>query len=198
MQKIIGFLKKFSKKIQYNAPVTLTFALLSLFALILNGVTGGAANRLLFSVYKSSVGDPLTYVRVFTHVLGHANYEHYSGNFLMILVIGPLLEEKYGSRKMLLTMAATAFITGIIAMAFINGALLGASGVVFMLILLSSFVNLEKGRVPVTLLLVVVVFLGNEIASGLFKHDNVSQLTHVAGGLCGALVGFALNKKKLT
>ena len=33
--------------------------------------------------------DPLTYVRFFTHVLGHSGYSHYMGNMLLLLLVGP-------------------------------------------------------------------------------------------------------------
>ena len=91
-------------RLQYNAPVTITFALLSLFALLLGRLTDGWTNTYLFSVWRSSLSDILTYPRFFLHVLGHADYNHYIGNMMMILVVGPGLEEKYG-RQSLITAA---------------------------------------------------------------------------------------------
>ncbi len=73
--------------IRFNAPVILTFALLSLLALLLGNWTDGAATYQYFSVYRSSLSDPLTYVRFFGHVLGHADYEHYMGKMLLILLV---------------------------------------------------------------------------------------------------------------
>jgi membrane associated rhomboid family serine protease len=93
--------------IRFNSPVVLCFALLSLLALLLGDVTGGAATTRFFCVYRSSLADPLTYLRLFTHVLGHAGYSHYMGNMLLLLLVGPPLEEKYGSRTLLLTIAVT-------------------------------------------------------------------------------------------
>jgi len=185
------------KKIQYNSPVILSFALLSFVALVIGGANDMFLTNLLFSVHRSPASDPLTYIRLFGHVLGHANFDHYLGNFLIILLIGPLLEEKYGSKNMLLMILATAFITGILNMAFSPYNLRGASGVAFMLILLSSFVNLEKGRIPATFILVVIVFLGREIRDGLIIHDNISRITHIIGGVFGMFVGCLLNREKL-
>ena len=113
---------RFLKRIQYNSPVVLTFAGVSLIALILGYVTGGAVNTLLFSVYRSSPLNPLTYVRLFCHVLGHANYQHYIGNMLMILVIGPVLEEKYGSRSLLRAILITAVVSGLVQIIFFPSA----------------------------------------------------------------------------
>ena len=83
-------------RIRYNAPVVLTFALLALAALALGWLTRGWTTLHLFSVYRAPLTDPLTYVRMVGHVLGHADYAHYMGNMMLLLVVGPPLEEKYG------------------------------------------------------------------------------------------------------
>ena len=184
-------------RIQYNSPVVITFSILSFLALVSNVLTEGAANYLLFSVYKSSFTDPLAYFRIFGHVFGHVSLEHYFNNFVLLLVIGPMLEEKYGWLNMLITMVATAFVTGALYLTIFDKALLGASGIVFMFILLSSFVNLQKGKIPLTLILVITIFLGREIWSSVNIDDNVSRIAHIAGGLCGAVLGFFMNKDEL-
>ena len=181
--------------IRFNAPVILTFALLSLLALLLGNWTNGAATHQYFSVYRSSLSDPLTYVRFIGHVLGHADYEHYMGNMLLLLLVGPGLEEKYGSGTMVWMILVTALVTGLVHFVFFPGsALLGASGVVFMMIVLSSFTAMRRGEIPVTLILVVIFYLGGEIMDGLFKKDNISQITHIVGGLCGLLFGFTVRR----
>jgi membrane associated rhomboid family serine protease len=181
--------------IQYNAPVVLTFALLSLLATVLGMVSGSAVTQLLFCVYRSPITDPLTWVRLFTYVLGHADLSHYVNNMMLFLLLGPIIEEKYGSLPLLGMMASTALITaGVNLLLFPNNALLGASGLVFMLIVLSSIVRLEEGRIPLTMLLVVVIFLGQELYNGITIHDNISQLTHILGGVCGFVFGWALHR----
>ena len=181
--------------IRFNAPVILTFALLSLLALLLGNWTNGAATHQYFSVYRSSLSDPLTYVRFIGHVLGHADYEHYMGNMLLLLLVGPGLEEKYGSGTMVWMILVTALVTGLVHFVFFPGsALLGASGVVFMMIVLSSFTAMRRGEIPVTMILVVIFYLGGEIMDGLFKKDNISQITHIVGGLCGLIFGFTVRR----
>ena len=156
-------MKRFA--IRFNAPVVLSFAIISLLVLVLDSVTGGASTARLFCVYRAPLTDPLTYVRFFTHVLGHSGYSHYMGNMLLLLLVGPGLEEKYGSRNLLLTIVITAFATGLVQfLLFPHSALLGASGVVFMMIVLSSFTEMKKGGIPLTMLLVVALYLGSEIA----------------------------------
>lgn len=181
------------KRIQYNSPVVLTFALLSLAVLIINELTKGLSNQLLFSVYRSSLKDPLTYPRFFLHVLGHGSYSHYINNMLLLLVIGPPLEEKYKSKALLLAIAATAFISGAAQWIFFPGtAVLGASGIVFMMIVMSSFAGMKNGRLPVTLIFVLVFYIGKEVVDGLLTKDNISQFGHIVGGVCGAFIGFKL------
>lgn len=178
------------KRIKYNSPVVLTFTFLSFLVLILGYITRMESTYLLFSVYRSGLTDFFFYIRLFGHVLGHADLEHFFNNFLIILLIGPMLEEKYGSKSMVIMILITAAVTGIINVLFFNTILLGASGIVFMMILLGSFVNIERGRIPLTFILVVVIFIGREVVEGLFVQDNVSQLTHIVGGICGAFFGF--------
>ena len=181
------------KKISYNSPVILTFTFISLAALILNYITHRASNMLLFCVYRDSLLNPLFYLRLFTHVIGHADINHFVGNFTLILVIGPILEEKYGSRQLLILMAITAFATGIINVIFFpNVALLGASGIAFMLIILASFANKESGKIPLTFILVAAVYLGGEIMDMVFAEDNISQMAHLLGGICGGAAGHLL------
>jgi len=184
-------------KISFNSPVILGFTLICLAALILNTITGGLANRMIFSVYRSSMLNPLTYIRFIGHIFGHSGWQHFIGNIMLILVIGPLLEEKYGFRNILAVILSTALITGIIHfMFFPHTMLLGASGVVFALILLSSFVSIKEGEIPMTFILVTVIYIGQQIFEGIFVNDNISNLTHIIGGITGAGMGYALNKRK--
>lgn len=183
--------------IRFNAPVVLLFALLSLLVLLLDGWTGGVSTTRFFCVYRSSLADPLTYVRFFGHVLGHSGYSHYMNNMLLLLLVGPGLEEKYGSRNLLMTILITALVTGLVQFIFFPGtALLGASGVVFMMIVLNSFTEMRRGGIPLTMLLVVALYLGNEVVAGLSESDNISQMTHIVGGLCGVVFGFSLARAK--
>ena len=181
--------------IQYNSPVVLSFALLSLAALLLGRLTGGWTTHTLFCVYRAPLTDPFTYIRMVGHVLGHAGYAHYISNMTLLLVIGPPLEEKYGSGRLLGCILFTALVSGLVQFLFFPAsALLGASGIVFMMIVLSSLAGMREGAIPLTLILVVFIYLGGEIVDAVTLQDNVSHLTHILGGLCGAGLGFAMKR----
>lgn len=185
-------------RVSFNAPVILGFTIICFVALILAQFTGGWTNNLLFSVYHSSLLDPFTYIRFIGHVFGHVSWEHFIGNIMLILVVGPLLEEKYGSANMIFVILATALITGMVNYIFFpHIQLLGASGVVFALILLSSFTSIKEGEIPLTFILVAIIYIGQQVYAGLFIQDNVANLTHILGGFVGAVLGFVMNKNKM-
>ncbi len=187
-------MKKF--KITFNSPVVLGFIFISLAVLLLGFVTLGKSNELLFMTYHSTLTNPLTYVRFFTHVLGHSGWEHYIGNAAYILLLGPMLEEKYGSKRIVQVIVITALVTGLMNyFLFPQVALCGASGVVFAFILLTSFTSFKNGEIPLTFILVAVIFLGQQVYEGVFLQDNISNLSHVVGGIIGSVAGYNLNKK---
>lgn len=178
----------------FNAPAILCFALLSLAALGLSALTGGASNTMVFSVYRSSFLNPMTYVRLLCHMLGHSSFSHYVGNMALILALGPIVEERYGSLRLLLMFAITAVVSGLFHIFFGSGMLMGASGIVYMLIFLASTSGSRSGEIPLTLVAVSVLYLTQEILGGLFTLDNISQLSHIVGGVCGAVMGLFLHK----
>ena len=184
-------------RLSFNAPATLTFVALCVAARLIGMLTGGAADRAVFSVYRSSLLDPLTYVRCVAHVLGHAGWDHLLGNMMYILILGPMIEEKYGTKNVVIVILTTAAVTGVIHMLFFpRTILLGASGVVFALILMSSVTVREDRTIPVTFILVALLYLGQQVWQGITVKDNVSQITHVAGGAVGSVMGFLLSRRQ--
>lgn len=184
------------KKLSYNSPVILTYVLICTGALIANGLCGGWLNNtLLISYGHPSLLDPLTYPRLFLHVFGHSGVSHLANNMIMMLLLGPVVEEKYGSGNLIIMIATTALVTGVLNGLLFSTGIIGASGIVFMLIILSAFTNMKKGEIPITLILVVVIYLGQEVYSALFVADNVSQFAHLAGGISGLIFGWIYHKK---
>ena len=182
-------------KISINSPVVLGFSAICLIALVLSIVTKETTNKLLFMTYHSSLTNPLTYLRFFTHVFGHSGMEHFMGNITYILLLGPLLEEKYGSKLLIHSIVITALITGVVNyVIFPDIALCGASGVVFTFILLSSFTGFKDREIPLTFILVAVIFIGQQVYEGIMVQDNISNLSHVLGGVVGSVMGYLLNK----
>jgi membrane associated rhomboid family serine protease len=198
-------------RISYNAPVVLTFTFICTIITALDTTVfgiGGAVNRPgslcsnFFCVYPfgspyMSSYDPFMYFRLFSHAMGHGGWAHLTGNFTIILLLGPILEEKYGSRPLLTMMFVTALVTGILNATMFTNGLLGASGIVFMMIILSSYTNAKQGTIPLSFVLVAILFLGKEIYGAMFVHDGVSQFAHIIGGIAGGLFAFAIANQKV-
>ena len=184
-------------KITINAPVTLAMVLLCFIATLLGIITSGKSTQLLFMTYHSSLKNPMTYVRFLTHIFGHADWRHFIGNASYLLLLGPMLEEKYGTKAILEVIGITAIFTSVLNyILFWNIGLCGASGVVFAFIVLASFTGFNEGEIPLTFILVVIIFIGQQVYEGIMIQDNISNMAHIVGGIVGAGVGYGLNKRK--
>lgn len=185
-----------SIRITFNSPVILWFAIISFIVLIAGIFTSGASTQAYFMTYHSSLASPWTYVRFFTHVLGHVGWEHYLSNMMYLLLLGPLLEEKYGSRRIIFVILITALATSLANyFLFPRVALCGASGVCFAFILLASFTGFRERTIPLTFILVAVIYLGQQVYQGIFIEDNISNMAHIVGGLVGSIAGYVLNRR---
>ena len=183
-------------KISYNAPITLTFVIICFVATILGVITRDAVTRVLFMTYRDSLANPMTYLRLFTHIFGHSGWSHFIGNASYLLLLGPMLEEKYGAKGILMVIGITSIVTALVNfILFPNTGLCGASGVVFAFILLASFTGFKEGELPMTFILVAIIFLGQQVVEGVALRDNISNMAHIVGGIVGAAFGYFLNKK---
>ena len=181
-------------RITYNSPVILTLALAAIAVHAIDILTPGNLSSAYFALPgRFQWGDPVDWIRLFTWPFGHADWSHLAGNLLMVLVIGPLIEEKHGTSLLLEMVLITTVATAVLNILLFHTGLKGMSGLVFMLIILASVTNLKDGRIPLTFLLVAGLFLGREVMDA-FQSDRVSQFAHILGGICGSLFGFLAPK----
>jgi len=189
-------------RITYNAPVVLTLALACFVVYLLPGSFEDPkldphALRTWFISYPK-LGEPYgarSYVGLFTHILGHANWQHLIGNLMMVLLIGPILEERHGSLSLLGMILVCAVVSGLFT-AFMGGMSIGASGIVFMMIILASTANIRGGDIPLTFIAIAILYLGGELYNAATAHDNVDHIGHLIGGAVGAVFGFFSAKPK--
>ena len=178
-------------KFDYNSVVILTYLFISLGACFLNFITQGFTNKLLFTSYRSSIFNSLTYVRLFTHSIGHQDLNHLIHNFLFILLVGPMIEEKYGSINLIVMFLITSLVIGLFNTIISNYIITGASGNVYMLIVLSSFSNITEGKIPLTLILILIFYVISEIRDSVIgANKGVYHGGHLLGALCGIAFGF--------
>lgn len=165
-------------------------------ATLLGVLSNGRITKIIFMTYHSSLMKPMTYIRFVTHVFGHEGWTHFIGNASYLLLLGPMLEEKHGSKELIEVIGITALVTGVVNyIFFVNIGLCGASGVVFAFIVLTSFTGFREGEIPLTFLLVAAIFIGQQIYEGISMQDNISNMAHIMGGVIGAIMGYSLNRK---
>ena len=182
-------------KITFNAPVTLGFVIMCFIATLLGVISNGRITQSVFMTYHTSLTSPMTYVRFVTHIFGHSGWSHFIGNASYLLLLGPMLEEKHGSKELIEVIGITAVITGIVNYIFFwNVGLCGASGVVFAFIILASFAGFREGEIPLTFVL-AVIFIGQQVYEGIAVQNDISNMAHIVGGIVGAVLGYLLNKK---
>jgi membrane associated rhomboid family serine protease len=184
-------------RLKFNSPLVLSYTIVATAVLGLSYILGDSF-RSLFMVPGNTYPFhwfSLDLLRLVSHAIGHEDWAHLLGNFTFLLLLGPILEERYGSGLLLLFMLFTAFITGVLNVIFFSTGLLGASGIVFMCILLTSFTNVKKGEIPITFLLITLLFLGKEVYQA-FQPNKISEFAHIIGGLCGGAFGFFFSGKK--
>lgn len=190
-----GPVSRFFGKFEYNSPVILTYAFICVAVFIADFVTGGRLCKDWFTTYPDAGLGFKQAARAVLYIFGHASLSHLTGNMTLFLLVGPIVEEKYGSDKLVAMIFSTGIITAVINGLFFHAGMIGASGIVFMLIILCSFAGGSEGRIPITLVLVFVIYVGGEVASGIFSSDNISHFGHIAGGVCG--LGWGAFHKKL-
>ena len=192
-------------RVTYNAPVTLTFvAICTVIMLLDTYVFDRHLAAALFIIpggkYSSHPFDwraPLDYFRLFSHVFGHADWQHLIANMSLVLLLGPIIESRYGSRVLALVITITALVTGVINACLITHPEMGASDVVFMMIMLASFTSFAKNEIPLSFILVFILYIGGQFFNfGTLQHNGISVIAHIAGGLCGSLFAFLLTPQK--
>lgn len=173
------------KRIRLGPPFTLILAVACVAGTYvpgagLLGVSGGLRSLL----------HPLTWLTLFTWPFVHADTAHLTGNLMFFLLLSPGLEKKQGSAEFLFCLGLTAVVAGLGHLAFGGNqtSLIGASGWVFMMIILSTFTTDEPGTVSIPTIVVAVLYGWREIKEA-FSPNQVSQLAHALGGLCGLAFG---------
>ena len=179
-------------KISYNAPVSLTFAILSILVVYIDQKIYPGIVATAFTVEGNKSFDFKSiesYFRIFTYVFGHRDWDHLSNNLMFILLLGPMLEERFGTSSVFNMMLITSLLGALVNILFFSTSLLGCSGIVFMMIILSSFANIKQGEIPMSFFFVLALYLWREI-QGFFTDKDISQISHIIGGICGSVFGF--------
>lgn len=185
---VVDFLSYFS----YNSLVIISYFLICFLFFILNVISKDKVNS-FFACRRGNIFNPLFYIRLIFSGLCHVDWNHFKNNFLIILLIGPMLEEKYGSLNLFYMLLSTSLASGIFHLIFYKSSTVGASDNVFMMVVLCSIVNITAGKIPITLILIVLFYVIDEVL-GIFKKkkDGISHDSHIIGAICGFVFGYLI------
>ena len=205
--------KKFNLniKVAYDAPVTLTFVIVCALIFLLNMLLAKSGKAVgLEKIFASPTsqagvlpfipGAPLSYVRLLFYIFGSgAAGNAVAGgasllftNLILIMLLGPAMEERYGSAIIGIMIFVSALFSGVLNACFCENCLVGAVPVVSMMIFLNAFMSFSKKKFPLSFAAVMVLFVLLQIFSG---AGAVQIIICIAGGLCGSLFAFLTSPK---
>ena len=192
--------KKSKLGIEYNAPVSLTFSIFCLVAFVLEKflLEKMVPDLHLFtsltkqgSEFAFVASNPVHYVRLITYVFGAVNWNQLFISLILVLLLGPSLEINYGGKLLFVMMLISSFVSGVISACFSTVTLSGASSVIFMMIILSSYSAIEKKRMPLSLIFVFIFFFAKETMEMLAETSCFYPvLISLLGGFLGCVFGF--------
>ncbi len=187
--------------IDIDAPVTVTFSMISILLFVLDSFVVKGKWTALFMSSPAAGGDflfvpnkVLSYVRLVMYSFSAVSWEVLITNLIFILLLGPSMEERYGSVIIGLMMLVSALFSGVLNACFCKNSIVGCTPIVFMMIFLNSFLSFSKKKIPSSFVLVFILFIVREI---FVKNPNgvVGIFIGIAGGLCGSLFAFLASPK---
>jgi len=182
-------LNKILNYFDYNSKVILTFFFICLLFRVLDKIFH--VNKIM-SAKRGHILNPFTYIRFITRIFVHRDWVHFSNNFFYILLLGPMIEEKYGSLNLIYMILITAFASSLIQVILERSESVGCSDIVYMMIVLCSFVSITTGKIPITFVIIFFKFIADEIILTFHhkKNDNVGHISHVMGAICGFIFAY--------
>lgn len=194
--------KKLKLKFHYDSPVMLSFAFITLIIFVLDTFALKGKLKEMWLVTPTAAGGQFPFafsdfrsiLRLFVHVFGYSQNEILICNLIFILLLGPQMEERYGSVIIGIMIFVSSLFSGVLNACFCKNAVCGAEPVVFMLILLWTMMQLSRSKISASAIAVIALFIAMLIFR---KNPNgvVGVAVIAAGGLCGSLFAFLTSPK---
>lgn len=185
--------KNILRRLTVEAPVIIIFCGTCVLLHILQQTIFPGLNTFLAVHDTFNIFDPMQFPNLLTHVFVHdGTMNHIKGNLVHILLVGPSAEHVYGSQAMLIVILLVAVTSAFAHIIFgsVNHHQLGASGVVFCVILLNSLVAAVSGKIPLSFVITVCLWGVDEVYKFFFGNDHVSHHAHIAGAVVGTAYAF--------
>ncbi|MGN0728108.1 rhomboid family intramembrane serine protease [Treponema sp.] len=201
--------RKNSLRAVFDSPVILVFTAVSAAFFIFDAFSSINISGLLFECHGAK-SDPAfnfksaaDYARMIFYPLGFSGRPQFFMSMAFLLLLGPLLEERYGSLMLSLMLFITSLVGGVLTACLSPFSIMGAGGIVFMLVILSVLQSFIKKQVPFSWIFVFILFISFELTAVPasenfpdFLNKSVPVFIQLASGICGSLFGFFVCPKK--
>lgn len=189
-------------KVAVDAPVTIGFVLICFFIFVIDSFF--AKGFLSANVFNSPtnakgafpfiVSEPLMYAKLILYVFSTNSIQLLVLNMLLIVLLGPEMEQKYGSVIIGIMILISALFSGVLNVCFCSQPIQGCLSVIFMLAFLNVFYAIVQNKLTVSSIIVFVLVFVYEFFQ---KSDNgvIGILISICGGLCGSLIAFLSSPK---
>lgn len=187
--------KKLNIKFNYQSKVINSFVIITLLLYVLDVVVfKNKLNSSILPCPTNSSGNMQFsyfryYLKLFIYVFGATDKLILFTNLLFIILLGPQMEEQYGSVMIGIMMFISAIFAGVLNACFCKEPMLGADPIIFMLIILDVLLCCKKKTINCTTFLLVIIFICVQV----FRNSSngaVGNIIVIAGGLCGSLFAF--------
>ncbi|MCR4953009.1 MAG: rhomboid family intramembrane serine protease [Treponema sp.] len=192
--------KKNKINFAYDSPVALSFAIITILLFVMNALVIKGRIDVFFYAPTNSGGafpfnlkDGASYLRLVLYQFGYFDLSFLFADLIIILLLGQILEERYGSVIMGLMMFFSTLFSGVLNACFGKEKLCGAASIVIMMVFLNALTSISKKKVSVLSVATIVLVICREI----FARNGgfISVIVSVAGGLCGSLFAFLASPK---
>jgi membrane associated rhomboid family serine protease len=181
-------------RLQVDSPLVLSFAAACVVVQALTPLLPGV-KAACFAVSKRPSLSPAGAISLLGHVLGHADWAHLQQNAVLLLLAGPACESALGAPRLCKIIGCTALTTAAthIALGPAGSVQLGASGVVFALILLNGCLERRADGLPLTFVASAALWLGRELGQ---SQPGVARTAHLSGAAIGTYFGHRLHVRR--
>ncbi|MBS7294836.1 MAG: rhomboid family intramembrane serine protease [Treponema sp.] len=194
--------KKISLKFSYDAPVSLSMAILIIVLFIIDTliIKKPVISQFLQAPTVAAGSAPFAFSSVRAlfgivfHIFSYFDFNQLLCDLIFIMLLGPFMEERYGSIIIGIMIFVASLFSGVLNACFCSFPSSGAPCIVFMLILLDAMMNISKKKISASSIAVLLLFI---VRLYIVKNQNgiIDVIIVIAGGLCGSLFAFIASPK---
>ena len=140
------------RSFRWNSPIILLFCVIVFFVHLGYQTEFRDFFDTLFSVPRRfEWSNPSHYLSLVLYIFGDkGTWKHISTSMLLVVIVGPIIESRFGSIQLISMIIFTAFIVGLIDVLLFRGGLYGPLCISYLFTFLATFVNVKKRDIPLT------------------------------------------------